>query len=54
MGDRLFQDEPIAQGLELRCDTATHGNVVPELLVLLSEFQQDLANTRDQWIVDED
>ena len=54
MGDRLFQDDPVAVGLELRCDSSTHGNVVPQLLVPLAEFQNDLANTRDQWIVDED
>ncbi|BBO34423.1 hypothetical protein [Lacipirellula parvula] len=53
MGDGQFIDSPIAAGLELKVDKPLHGNITPEEPVTLQQFQQDLANTRGQWTIDE-
>jgi len=53
MGDGPFQTGPVATGLDLQQDTPTHGNIVPQQLVSLDQFQQDLANTRESWTIDE-
>lgn len=53
MGDGGFQDGKISEDLALVVDNATHGVVVPELLVSVDRYQADLAATRDDWNLDE-
>jgi hypothetical protein len=53
LGAGPFADGPVADGLELLVDTFTHGVVVPRIAVPLSEYQRDIANTRDYWVIDE-
>jgi hypothetical protein len=53
MGDGLFQDGPVAAGLNLKQDTPQHGNVVPQQLVLLERFQADVGATRKNWTIEE-
>jgi hypothetical protein len=53
MGDGPFQDGPMAEGLELKRDSPRHGVVSPQSLVMLDQYQKDLAATRGLWIVDE-
>ncbi len=52
-GTGPFTDAPVADGLDLVIDTSTHGVVVPRVAVSVSQYQLDLANTRDHWVVDE-
>jgi hypothetical protein len=54
MGTGPFTDGPVAEGLDLRKDTANHANVVPRQLVQLDQFQAALAASRDAWSIDED
>jgi hypothetical protein len=53
MGDGPFQHGPMADGLDFKRDTARHGLIVPNSSVTLDQFQDDLANTRDRWVIDE-
>jgi hypothetical protein len=53
MGDGPFVDGNVAVGLDLKVDGPTHGVVVPQACVPLDQFQADLANTRDEWTIDE-
>jgi hypothetical protein len=53
MGEGPFADGTIAPGLLLKTDSSTHGLVIPQNSVSLSQYQTDLADTRDRWIVDE-
>jgi hypothetical protein len=53
MGEGEFGDGPLAPGLNLRRDTATHGLVEPAKVVSLETYEADLAATRDHWIIDE-
>jgi hypothetical protein len=53
MGEGAFADGPVAAGLELKTDSSSHGVVVPRDSVLLTQFQTDLANTLDRWVIDE-
>jgi hypothetical protein len=53
MGEGGFEDGPLAPGLNLRRDTATHGLVEPAQVVPLEAYEADLAATQDQWIIDE-
>jgi hypothetical protein len=53
IGEGPFSDGPLATGLDLVVDSPEHGNVVPHASVTLDQFQADLANTRDRWIIDE-
>jgi hypothetical protein len=53
MGDGPFESGPVADGLDLFLDNATHGVVVPRRSVLLTEYQMALADTRDRWVIDE-
>jgi hypothetical protein len=54
-GNGSFAPGPVANGLELvlKPKTATAGVVAPTALVPLAQFQQDLAATRANWIIDE-
>jgi hypothetical protein len=49
-----FGNGPFAAELILVQDSFTHGTIVPEKLVNLDRFRDDLANTRDSWTIDED
>ena len=55
LGDGPFAPGPLASGLELvlKASDAGKGNVVPDTAVTVSQFQVDLAATRNQWVVDE-
>jgi hypothetical protein len=53
MGEGLFADGPVASGLDLTTDSSSHGLVVPKYSVPLDQYQTDLANTLDRWIIDE-
>jgi hypothetical protein len=53
LGTGSFADGPVAGGLDLLIDTSEHGVVVPRIAVPLNQYQLDLANTREQWVVDE-
>jgi len=53
MGSGPFTAEQVAKGLLLRPDSGTHGAVEPDRHVALSEYEDALAATRDQWVIDE-
>lgn len=48
-----FQRGPCGNGLELLPDSPTHGVVRPAQLVPLTQYLQDLADTREEWEIDE-
>jgi hypothetical protein len=54
-GTGTFDEGEITEGLELlhKTGTVTAGVVAPTALVLLAEYQQALAATRPDWIIDE-
>jgi len=52
-GDGEFRQEACGNGLELVPDSVNHGVVRPAAAVPLATFLQDLANTRDEWVIDE-
>ena len=56
LGDGEFERGPIAERLVLtmKNNSTTRGNVVPSVSASLSQFQSDLAATRDGWCVDEE
>ena len=51
LGEGPFTDGSVADGLDLKIDSPTHGLVVPRISVPLDQYQRDLADTRDRWIV---
>jgi hypothetical protein len=55
LGDGPFSPGPVANGLELvlKPGSSESGNLVPSVAVSVSQFQADLAGTREQWVVDE-
>jgi len=57
MGVGPFLNGVIANGLELIPDKGqapvTHGVIAPVQVVLLTQYQLDLANTRADWKIDE-
>jgi hypothetical protein len=53
MGQGGFQDGPLVRGLRLVVTDPDHGHVATEALVLLGDYQADLAATRDSWTIDE-
>lgn len=58
LGAGPFQRGKVNQGLELIPDDGeepiTHGVVAPVEIVHVAQYQQDLANTRTAWQIDED
>jgi hypothetical protein len=48
-----FQRGPCGHGLELVPDSPNHGVVRPAQLVPAATFLKDLANTREEWEIDE-
>jgi len=54
MGSGAFIAEPVAPGLVLSPDSDIHGTVQPESIMFLTEYQNKLAATRDNWAIDED
>lgn len=53
MGEGPFLDSAVNADLRLRPDSADHGLVEPARTVPLAAYQDALAATRDQWIIDE-
>ena len=53
MGDGPFASGPVTVGLDLRVDGPTHGLVEPASETAVADYQQALADTRDEWTVDE-
>ena len=54
MGSGSFVAEQVATGLSLRPDSDIPGTVEPGHQMSLPEYQEALAFTRDQWVIDED
>jgi hypothetical protein len=54
MGNGPFLAGTLASGLVLKPDSAAHGTVEPEKAMPLHHYQAKLAETRDQWVIDED
>jgi hypothetical protein len=54
MGDGEFVDGPLSSALNFRRDTATHGLVEPNAIVLLETYEANLTATREHWMIDED
>jgi hypothetical protein len=52
-GTGPFQQAPFAKGLTLEPDSATHGNIAPEVIVPFDEYRNDLEATRQDWKEDE-
>ncbi len=54
-GTGVFSEDAVAAGLEMlyKAGTTTAGVVAPTTLALLAPFQQDLAGTRANWVIDE-
>ncbi len=52
-GAAPFQQCACGNGLELLPDSKTHGVVRPAQLVPLAQYLQDLAATREEWLIDE-
>jgi hypothetical protein len=53
LGEGLFENGPIASGLNLYKDSEIHGNIVPAQRVSAAQFQAALAMTRSSWQIDE-
>jgi hypothetical protein len=57
MGDGLFSPGPFADRLQFRPDPVkpgSHGLIEPATRMPDTEYQRALAETRDQWILDEE
>lgn len=57
LGEGPFVAGPIAPRLSLRPDDdvhSKHGVIEPTQVMALTEYQEALAATRDQWVIDED
>jgi len=48
-----FQQGPFANGLTLEPDSATHGNIAPEVVVRFDIYRNDIEATRQGWQEDE-
>jgi hypothetical protein len=48
-----FEQGPFANGLTLEPDSATHGNIAPDIVVPFATYQRDLEATRQGWQEDE-
>lgn len=52
-GTGPFQNNKFADGLQLIPDRPNHGVVVPLRLVKFQQYEEDLAATRPEWVIDE-
>jgi hypothetical protein len=52
-GSGTFQQAVFANRLELLPDSTTHGVIRPMHLVSLTQYEADLAATRNEWRIDE-
>jgi len=52
-GEGDFVQSTFADGLTLEPDSATHANVAPESVVPLATYEDNIAATRSQWVIDE-
>ena len=53
-GAGIFTSAALTAGLVLRVESSYHGLVKPSTQMMLSEYQQALAQTQDGWRKDED
>jgi hypothetical protein len=53
LGDGGFVGGGLAPGLHLRVHSTTHGFVEPQAVEPLGQYRDDVAATREQWIIDE-
>lgn len=49
-----FAEGAVADGLQLRIETPTHGLIEPSRAVPIERFAADLRGTRDRWVIDEE
>lgn len=54
MGDGEFENASVTDNLALICDSLTHGELQPIRSMNVDAFQQALADTRDEWEIDEE
>ena len=54
LGEGAFEDSPVTPLLSLRLDRPDHGLVEPTCVMPILSFQDALAETRKEWIVDEE
>ena len=52
-GTGAFQQGPCGNGLELVPDSPVHGVVRPDQVVPLADYLKNLADTREEWEIDE-
>jgi hypothetical protein len=52
MGDGEFVDGSLTSALNLRRDTAIHGLVEPNAVVLLETYEANLTATQEHWMID--
>ena len=52
LGDGPFQSEAITDRLNLRVDRPLHGMVEPATTMPFDEYEQLLADTTGQWLID--
>jgi hypothetical protein len=52
MGIGPFEDSPVSPDLNLRVDSGIHGGVEPSREMPLPAYQDALAQTQDQWIIE--
>lgn len=52
-GEGRFEMALVAPHLMLRPDRPDHGNVVPETVMPLTQYQNAIAQTRSDWVIDE-
>jgi hypothetical protein len=53
MGTGPFTRGSVGEGLQLEPDSPTHGTVQPAEVMPLSAYEDALAATRDEWVIDE-
>jgi hypothetical protein len=54
MGNGAFRTEAINEHLTMNADSATHGTVQPAHAMSIDDFQLRLAETQNEWVVDEE
>jgi hypothetical protein len=53
MGEGPFMNAAVTDGLDLRLDRPTHGNIEPNQSMALDDYRGLLAATQIHWKVDE-
>ena len=52
-GEGRFETARVAPHLMLRPDRPDHGNVAPEVAMQLTQYENAIAQTRSDWVIDE-